>query len=102
MELYKKKKSSRELKCEWWRLYKGDTSVGEHIQEKTPNRRLRADYQILEELKSGKLFGYVQCDKAVPDLLKPHFANFKLFFKNYLVGHNGFGKLIKQYAEEGA
>ena len=86
--------------CEWWRLYKTGTSVKEHIREMFPYRRSLTEYQLLEKMKSGKLFGYVQCDIEVPNKLKPHFANFPPLFKNTLVDRKDFGKLMKQYAEE--
>ena len=68
-------------KCQWWRPFKTGTGVKEHKRELFPYRRSLAEYQILEETKSGKLFGYVQCSKEVPNKLKPHFANFSLLFK---------------------
>ena len=65
-----------------------------------PNRRSLAEYQLLGKLKSGKLFGYVQCNIEVPNKLKPQFANFRPLFKNTLIDRKDFGKLMKQYSEE--
>ena len=67
--------------CEWWRLYKTGTSVDEHIREMFPYRRSLAECQLLGKIKSGKMFGYVQCDIEVPNKLKPHFAYFPPIFK---------------------
>ena len=85
--------------CEWWRLYKTGTSVDEHIREMFPYRRSLAECQLLGKIKSGKMFGYVQCDIEVTNKLKPHFANFPQYSKNNLVDRKNIGKLMKQYAE---
>ena len=52
--------------CEWWRLYKTTNTVKQHIREYFPYRRSLAAEQLLEEIKEGKLFGYVLCDIEVP------------------------------------
>ena len=46
--------------CEWWRLYKITNTVKQHIREHLPYRCSLAVEQLLEEIKKGKLFGYVQ------------------------------------------
>ena len=86
--------------CEWWRLYKTTNTVKQHIREHFPYRRSLAAEQLLEEIKKGKLFGYVQCDIEVPGNLKANFANFPPIFKNILVSKSDIGDLMKNYAEE--
>ena len=86
--------------CEWWGLYKTTNSVKQHIRQRFPYRRSLAAEQLLEEIKKGKLFGYVQCDIEVPEKLRVNFANFPPIFKNTLVGKNDICDLIKTYAEE--
>ena len=54
----------------------------------------------MQEIKSGKLFGYVQCDLKVPEHLKSYFANFPPIFKNTNVSWNDIGDLKKEYAEK--
>ena len=58
--------------------------------------------QILEELREGKLFGYLQCDIEVPGILRGNIANFPPIFKYTLVSKGGIGDLVKtmHYAEE--
>ena len=56
--------------CEWWRLYKTTNTVKQHIREHFPYRRSLAAEQLLEEIKKGKLFGYVQCDTEVSENLR--------------------------------
>ena len=86
--------------CEWWRLYKTTNTIKQHIREHFPYRRSLATEQLLEEIKKGKLFGYVQCDIEVPENLRAHFANFPPIFKNTLVSKSDIGDLMKDYAEE--
>ena len=86
--------------CEWWRLYKTTKTVQQHIREHFPYRRSLAAEQLLEEIKEGKFFGYLQCYIEVPKNLRPDFANFPPIFKNTLVSKSDFGDLMKNYAEE--
>ena len=85
--------------CERWRLYKTTNTVKQHIREHFPYRRSVAAEQLLEEIKKGKLFGYVQCDNEVPENLKSKFVNFPPIFKNTLVSRSDIGDLMKNYAE---
>ena len=51
--------------CEWRRLCKTNNTVKQHIPEQFPYRRSLAAEQPLEEMKKGKLFGYVHWDFEV-------------------------------------
>ena len=86
--------------CEWWRLYKTTNTVEQHIREHFPYRRSLALEQLLEEIKKGKLFGYVQCDIEVPENLRSKFNNFPPIFKDTLVSKSDIGDLMENYAEE--
>ena len=86
--------------CEWWRLYKTTNTVKQHIREHFPYRRSLAAEQLLEEIKKGKLFGFVQCEIEVPEVLRSNFDSFLPTFKNTLVSRNDSGDLMKTYAEE--
>ena len=86
--------------CEWWRLYKTSNTVKQHIREHFPYRRSNAAERLLEELKEGKLFGYVQCDIEVPEKLRSKFDNFPPIVKNTLLSKSDIGDLKKNYAEE--
>ena len=65
--------------CEWWRLYKTTSNVKLHIRENFPYRRSLTEQQLLEGIKKGSLFGYVQCDIEVPENLRVNFANFRQY-----------------------
>ena len=86
--------------CEWWRLYKTTTNVKLHIREIFPYRRSLTEHQLLENIRKGNFFGYVQWDMEVPKNLRASFANFPPIFKNTLVSKNDIGYLTKTFAEE--
>ena len=44
----------------WWRLFKTTNTVKQYIREPFPYRRSLAAEELLEEIKEGKLFGYVR------------------------------------------
>ena len=85
---------------EWWRLYKITNTVKQHIREYFPYRRSLAAEQVSEEIKEGKLIGYVQCDIEVPGNLRANFANFPTIFENTLVRQSDIRDLMKNYAEQ--
>ena len=86
--------------CEWWRLYKTNNTVKQRIREHFSYRRSLAAEQLIEEIKEGKLFGYMQCDTEVPESLRANFPDFPPIFKNTLVSKSDIGDLMKNYAEE--
>ena len=85
---------------EWWNLYKTTTCVKEHLRESIPYTRPLREERLLEQLRSGKLFGYVQCDIDVPEELKKKSATFPPIFKNTNVGRHDIGSLMQDYAEK--
>ena len=86
--------------CEWWNLYRTKTCVKEHLRESFPYKRPLREESLLEQIRSGKLFGYVQCDIEVPEKLKKNFAMFPPIFKNTFVVRHDIGLLMKNYAEK--
>ena len=68
--------------CEWWKLYKTDVSVKENLRDLSPEKCLLRQHQLLDKLKGGGLFCYVQCVIKVPEHLKVQLANFPIAFKN--------------------
>ena len=102
-ESYKQEKGFTVIEmweCECWRLYKTTANVKIHIREIFPDRRSLTEQQLLEGIKKGSPFGYIQCDIEVPENLRVNFANFPPIFKNTLVSKNDIGDLMKTYAEE--
>ena len=86
--------------CESWNLYKTTTCVKEQLRESFPYNRLLREEILLEQIRSGKLFGYVQCDIEVAEELKKKFAIFPPIFQNTNEGRHGIGLLMKNYAEK--
>ena len=70
------------------------------MRESFPYERLLREEKPLEQIRSGKLFGYVQCDIEVSEELKKKFATFPPIFKNKNVDRHDIGSLMQDYAEK--
>ena len=88
--------------CKWWELYRTDATVKSHFRASFAYQGLLSEERLMQEIKSGKLFGYVQCDLKVPEHLTAYFANFPPIFKNTVISRNDVGDLMKEYAENAA
>ena len=88
--------------CELSNFYKTTTYVNEHFRESFPYKRPLRQKRLLEQIRSGKLFGYIQCDIEVPEELQKNLAGFPLNFKNPNVFRHDIGLLMKDYAEKEA
>ena len=86
--------------CEWWSLCKTTTCVKEQLRENFPYKRPLTEERLLEQIRGGNLFGYVQCDIEVPEELKKKFSNFPPIFNNTNVRRHDNGLLMKDYAEK--
>ena len=86
--------------CNWWELYRTDATVKHHLRANFPYQRPLSEERLMQEIRSGKLFGYVQCHLKVPEHLKAYFANFPPIFKNAVVSRNDIGDLMKDYAKK--
>ena len=70
------------------------------MRKPVPYKRPLREKNLLEPIRSGKLFGYVQCDIQVPQELKKKFANFPPIFKNTNVDRHDIISLMQDYAEK--
>ena len=70
----------------------------ERLRESFPYVCPLREERLLEQIRSGKLFGYVQCDIEVPKELKKNFANFPHIIKITNVGQHDSILLIIDYA----
>ena len=84
----------------WRELYQTDATLKNHLRANLPYQRPLGEERLMQEIKSRKLFGYVQCDLKVPEHLKAYFANFPPIFKKSVVSRNDIVDLMKEYAEE--
>ena len=96
----KRYKIIKMCECNWWEFYRTDATVKNHLRANFPYQRPLSEERLMHEIKSGKLFGYVQCDLKVLEHLNAYFANFPRIFKNTVVSRNDIGDLIKEYAEK--
>ena len=96
----KRYKSIEMWECKWWELYRTDATVKNHLGASFPYQGHLGEEQLLQEIKSGRLFGYVQCDLKVPEHLKAYFANFPPISKNTVVSRNDIEDLMNEYDEK--
>ena len=86
--------------CNWRELYRTDAPVKNHFPAIFPYQRPLSEERLMQEIKSWRLFGYVQCDLKVPGHLKAYAVNFPPIFKNTLVSRKDIRDLMKEYAEK--
>ena len=58
------------------------------------------DEQLLQDVKKGRLFLYVQCNLKVSDLLNAYIAKFPPTFKNAVASKIDIGDLMEEYAKK--
>ena len=56
--------------CDWWKMYTTDNIVKQLLRESFPSKMPLREERLLENIKFGSLFGYVQCDIEVPENLR--------------------------------
>ena len=81
-------------------LYRTGTTVKNHLRANFPYQRPLSEERLMQEIKSGRLFGYVQCDLKASEHLKAYFANFSPILKNTVKSRNDIGDSMKEYAEK--
>ena len=86
--------------CDWWTMYKTDKNAKQHLRESFPYNMPLREEKLLGNIKSGSLFGYVQCDIEVPENLREFFVNFPHIFKNINFGRDDSGPFLKEDAEK--
>ena len=78
---------------EWWRLYKTEPPVKQHLRESFLYKVSLKEEGFLQRNKDGKLLCAMRC-------LKEKCANFPPIFKNTDVSRVDNGPLMKEYAEK--
>ena len=56
--------------CKWWDIYRIDGTVKNHLRANFPYQRPLSEERLMQEIRSRKSFGYVQCSLKVPEHLK--------------------------------
>ncbi len=93
--------------CQWEATKKESADIRAFIKRKQFNWKsalvgtkvINKDI-IIDKIKSGDLFGLVQCSIQVPDDLKEYFEDMPPIFKNVEISRNDIGEHMKDYCEE--
>ncbi|XP_078681083.1 uncharacterized protein LOC144916013 [Branchiostoma floridae x Branchiostoma belcheri] len=89
--------------CEWLAMVRADDRLSSFLAgRKTPTEHLpdMTEERVLQAVRSGQLFGAVECDIEVPADLKSHFSEMPPIFKNVDISIDDIGDYMKAYAEE--
>ena len=93
--------------CEWKELKQSNSAIREFLKTKSfyfqsafkPKEKITVE-TIVEKVRSGKLFGLVQCDISTPDDLKSKFSDLPPIFKTIDISINDIGQHMKDYCEQ--
>ena len=56
--------------------------------------------QVIQYIKDGHLFGFIECDIEVPDHLKEYFSEMTPIFKNVDICLDDVGEFMQEYAKQ--
>ena len=79
--------------CSWWDQFKNNVDVKNHVRTHFPFKRPLSTNSLVQNIRNETMFGYVQCDLSVPDVLEAKFFNFSPIFKNIDVTRNDIGNI---------
>ena len=81
-----------------------DAAVKRCLDAAFPRRRhakwKMTQQQILTDVRTGTLFGMIECDVRVPEELRAHFAEMQPVFKNVNMTRDDLGPFMRRYAED--
>ncbi|KAJ8042582.1 hypothetical protein HOLleu_09367 [Holothuria leucospilota] len=90
--------------CEWRQDQAECPEIRQFLKDRYPYPYEEKFYMdedsILQHVKTGDMFGVVECDITVPDHLKSKFAEMPPIFKNAQVGIKDVGEHMARYAEQ--
>ena len=90
--------------CQWQKMGTTDVQIRTFLQERRTRKidfvRNMTEEKIVQQVKSGELFGVIECDISVPEQLKAHFQEMTPIFKNTEISREDIGEFMTQYAEE--
>ena len=90
--------------CEWRRLKKSNPILKQFLASRfhrpLDNCWRMTEAQILTAVRDESLFGVIECDIKVPELLKDRFSEMCPIFKNTDISIEDIGDFMKSYAEE--
>ena len=90
--------------CEWRKQVNRDPSIKEFLKSfynrTYGDERSMTQERILQQVSSGKLFGFVECDIRVPDHLLEKFSEMPPIFKNVNLTRDHLSEHMRAFAEE--
>ena len=90
--------------CEWEEDKRKDSNIVKFIREKRLNLKSAlsgsvSQDTVISKIKSGELFGLVQCDINTPVHLRPKFSELPPIFKNTNISIDDIGTHMKKHCE---
>ena len=88
-------------KCDWWKKYKTDSFFKLHLRESFLYKMPLREERLLDNIKSGSLSGYIDCDMELLENLREAFAHVPPIFRIINVGRDDSGPFVEEYVEKG-
>ena len=86
--------------CQWEKLKKRP-EVAEKITDVTTSHPSHmVENEILDGVRNGSFFGFVQCNLMVPEHLREYFSEMTPIFKKTQISRDDVGEFMKSYAEK--
>ena len=93
--------------CQWKAMKKENKALATFLKKRQLGQKSVFGFKkdlgvndIIEKVKSGSLFGLVQCDIHVPDHMKKKFEDMPPIFKNVNISIDDIGEHMKNYCQE--
>ena len=87
--------------CKWWKQVRENIDgAGDFMRQFYPYQKPLTESELLEDIKTGRRFGVIDCLIEVPCDLRPKFDEFPPIFKNCYVGLQDIGPHMRDFAEK--
>ena len=87
--------------CEWWKQVRENVDdAGDFMRQCYPYQNPLTESEMLEDIKTGRRFGVIDCSIEVPCDLRAKFDEFPPIFKNFYVGLQDIGPHMRDFAEK--
>lgn len=89
--------------CQWQDMKKNDRDlqrfISAHYRRRLDKQQNMTEEEVLQVIRTGELFGLVECDIHVPAELESHFAEMQPIFKNINISRDDIGETMQAFAE---
>ena len=87
--------------CNWWKkVINNVDGAGDYMKTTYPYQKPISENKLIEDIRSGLMFGVVDCSIEVPELLREKFREFPPILKNCDVSLKDIGPHVKDFAHE--